>query len=339
MVVRAFIAGCSGPRLLHEERAFFKESRPWGFILFKRNIEEPDETRRLVSELRHSVGYHAAVLIDQEGGRVQRLGPPHWPKYPAARRFGEIYARDKLLARECCRLNALLIARDLTALGINVDCLPVLDVPVEGAHDVIGDRAYAHRAEVVAVLGRAAAEGLLAGGVLPVIKHIPGHGRALSDSHLSLPMVEASRKSLLAHDFLPFECLADLPAAMSAHVVYRAIDPTAPATVSRRVIQSVIRRKIGFNGLLISDDLSMKALAGSYHERAAACFKAGIDIALHCNGNLEEAREVAAAAPLLAGRAKKRAQIAMARLGHRQEPFDAAELRAKLDDALGLRLP
>lgn len=339
MSIHAFIAGCAGSSLTAEERAFYRDAEPWGFILFRRNIETPEQVRALTAELRACTGRDdTPILIDQEGGRVQRLGPPHWPKYPPARVFGEISRGEPGAGRDLCRLTAMLMAHDLLELGINVDCLPVLDVPVEGAHDVIGDRAYAKDAQTVASLGRAAAEGMLASGVLPVIKHIPGHGRAGADSHLALPVVNASKDELKASDFMPFQCLADMPAAMSAHVVYTAIDKSSPATTSAKVIKTVIRRHIGFDGLLMSDDLSMKALAGSFAERTAACLKAGIDIVLHCNGEMAEMKAVAGESPRLSGKAKRRAKAALARLKHLPEPFDRQEARAKLDRILADRL-
>jgi len=335
MAARAFIAGCSGLTLTPEERAFFRDAQPWGFILFRRNIDAPEQVRRLTAELRDCVGRtDAPVLVDQEGGRVQRLGPPHWPKYPAGRAFSRARINDPLQLRETVRLGAMLIARDLRDLGISVDCLPVLDVPVAGSHDIIGDRAYAEDAAGVAVLGRAAAEGLMAGGVLPVMKHIPGHGRARADSHLALPVVETARKALLAQDFLPFRINADLPMAMTAHVVYAKIDPSAPATTSRKVVRSVIRRQIGFDGLLMTDDLSMKALSGGFRERIEAALAAGCDVGLHCNGALDEMRAVAEGAPILAGTAKRRAEAALKRLRHLPEPFDPVDARARIDAAL-----
>ncbi len=335
MSMRAFIAGCAGPVLTAGEQAFFRESRPWGFILFRRNIESPEQVRRLTDALRDCLGRDdTPILIDQEGGRVQRLAPPHWPKYPAGAAFARARLNDPLHLREMVRLSAMLMARDLTALGINVDCLPVLDVPVSGAHDVIGDRAYGQDAAQVAVLGRAAAEGLLAAGVLPVMKHVPGHGRAGADSHLALPVVKASRRQLAGQDFLPFRINADLPAAMTAHVVYTAIDPEQPATTSRKVVRSIIRRQIGFDGLLMTDDLSMKALSGSFRAKTEAALAAGCDIALHCNGVMEEMSAVAEGAPILSGKAKRRAEAALGRLKHVPEPFDPVDARARLDAML-----
>jgi beta-N-acetylhexosaminidase len=334
MPVTAVILGCSGPSLTGDERSFFRDADPFGFILFRRNIGKPDEVRALTAELRDAVGREAPVLVDQEGGRVQRLGPPHWPKYPPPRRYGDLSVNDPVTRREITRLAARLIAHDLASVGINVDCVPVLDVPAPGSHDIVGDRAYAADPVTVGTLGRAAAEGLMAGCVLPVIKHVPGHGRATADSHLSLPVVTAPLDELEAIDFVPFRMLADMPMAMTAHVVYTAIDRTAPATTSRPAVRRVIRGTIGYDGLLMSDDLSMQALAGTLGERAAAAFAAGCDIGLHCNGKREEMADVLSNAPRLAGKAKRRAQAALARLAHAPEPIDVAEARARIDAAL-----
>ena len=263
----ACIFGCAGPTLGVEEEAFFREIQPWGFILFKRNVETPGQVRKLVDALRAIVDRpDAPMLIDQEGGRVQRLGPPHWPKYPTGRAYATLAANDPLTGRAVVRLGARLIAEDLRKLGINVDCAPVLDTPVNGAHDIIGNRAYGDTPESIASLGRAFAEGLIAGGVLPVIKHIPGHGRATADSHLALPVVDAPMEALEA-DFAPFRMLSDMPMAMTAHVVYSAIDPKRPATTSKDAIK-LIREDLGFGGLIMSDDLSMKALKGDFKSRA-----------------------------------------------------------------------
>lgn len=241
---------------------------------------------------------------------------------------------DPFARRELARLGAMLMARDLLDVGITVDCVPVLDVPVAGAHDVIGDRAYSDGPETVASLGRAAAEGLLAAGVLPVIKHIPGHGRAGVDSHLALPEVDASAAELMARDFLPFRVNADMPMAMTAHVVYTALDAHNPATTSRKIIRSIIRGHIGFDGLVMTDDLSMKALSGTFRERTEAAFRAGCDMALHCNGVLSEMMAVVEGAPRLAGKASRRAAAALARARHAPEPFDPVEARARLDAML-----
>ncbi|MGJ4855648.1 beta-N-acetylhexosaminidase [Labrys sp. La1] len=330
----ALILGCSGLSLTSDERAFYRDANPWGFILFRRNVGTPEEVRALTASLRDAVGRDAPILVDQEGGRVQRLTTPHWPKYPAARRYGQIHTNDPVTRREITRLAARLIAHDLLAVGINVDCLPVLDIPVPGAHDVIGDRAYGLDATTVGTLGRAAAEGMIAGGVLPVMKHMPGHGRAGVDSHLSLPIVTASKAELESLDFLPFRMLADMPAAMTAHVVYNALDPSSPATTSRKVIQNVIRKAIGYDGLLMSDDLSMQALEGTLEQRGAAAFSAGCDLGLHCNGKMDEMIGVARAAPSLAGKARRRADAALARIRHLPEPLDIDEARERLAGAL-----
>ncbi len=319
-----------------EERAFFAETRPWGFILFRRNVDSPAQVKALVDELRDSVGRaDAPVLIDQEGGRVQRLGPPHWPKYPP----GSAYLKavnDPMAARELVRLGARLIAHDLRELGITVDCVPVLDVPVPGAHDIIGDRAYAQDPATVTQLGRAAAEGLLAGGVLPIIKHIPGHGRAFSDSHHDLPVVETDLATLDAWDFAPFKALSDMPMAMTAHVVFTAVDAKRPATTSKKGIR-LMREHLGFSGLIMSDDLSMKALSGTLTERAEQSLKAGCDVILHCNGDLDEMRKVAEGTGKLKGEAKRRAEASLARIVHTPEPLDVTEARARLEAALSGR--
>jgi len=319
-----------------EERAFFAETRPWGFILFRRNVDSPDQVKALVDELRDSVGRaDAPVLIDQEGGRVQRLGPPHWPKYPP----GSAYLKavnDPMAARELVRLGARLIAHDLRELGITVDCVPVLDVPVPGAHDIIGDRAYAQDPATVTRLGRAAAEGLLAGGVLPIIKHIPGHGRAFADSHHDLPVVETDLATLDAWDFAPFKALSDMPMAMTAHVVFTAVDARRPATTSKKGIR-LMREHLGFSGLIMSDDLSMQALSGTLTERAEQSLKAGCDVVLHCNGDLGEMRQVAEGTGKLKGEARRRAEASLARIVHTPEPLDVVEARARLEAALSGR--
>src|SRR5262245_33879531 len=264
----AFICGCAAATLTTDERALFADARPWGLILFQRNIANPQQVRDLIASFRHVVGDDdAPILIDQEGGRVQRLGPPSWPSYPPARSFGALYRSDKLAALKALRQVARLIAEDLQALGITVNCLPVLDVPQPGSHPVIGDRAYCDAPEGIAVLGRAAIAGLMEGGVLPVIKHVPGHGRATSDSHDELAVVEASVAELRASDFVPFAAHADAAMAMTAHIVYRSIDSRYPATLSPRVIE-MVREDIGFGGFLISDDLTVRSLNGCVGESA-----------------------------------------------------------------------
>jgi beta-N-acetylhexosaminidase len=331
MSTRAFITGVSGTELDVAEREFIRTERPWGFILFKRNIETPQQVALLVQEMRKTVGIpDAPVLIDQEGGRVQRLGPPHWPAYPPGALFGALYDVDRSIGLSAARLSARLIAADLGDLGISVDCLPLADVPVAGADAVIGNRAYGTEPEKVAAIARAVTEGLEQGGVLPVLKHIPGHGRATADSHFGLPVVNTSKKELERTDFAAFQPLADLPMAMTAHVVFSALDPVHPATTSATIIEQVIRGVIGFQGLLMSDDVSMNALAGSIAERTRAIFSAGCDLVLHCNGKLDEMREVAAETPELSGKALERARRALAsrRL---PQPFDRAAARAELD--------
>ncbi|MDQ0463805.1 beta-N-acetylhexosaminidase [Caulobacter ginsengisoli] len=339
MSASACILGCKGHELTPDEVALYRDARPWGFILFRRNIDNPSQVRDLTAALRESVGRpDAPILIDQEGGRVARLQPPHWRKYPPGRAYGELAANDPLLRREITRLGARLMAHDLAGLGINVDCVPVLDVPQPGAHDIIGDRAYATTAEEIALLGRAAAEGLIAGGVLPVIKHIPGHGRSMADSHEHLPVVDAPRSALAAVDFAPFRVLSDMPMAMSAHVVYTALDPKRPATASRRVISEIIRGDIGFNGLLMTDDLSMKALSGDFTARARTALAAGCDMVLHCNGEMDEMTAVLKGVKPLAGKARRRADAALARLAKVVEPFDAEAGRARFEAAFEGRL-
>ena len=292
---RAVILGCAGPEVSEREKRFFAEADPLGFILFARNCRTPGQVRTLAADLRASVERDdAPVLIDQEGGRVARLGPPHWRTPPAGRKFGELHDRDAAAAVEAARVNSRLIAADLAELGIDVDCLPVLDAPRPGADPIIGDRAYHTGPDIVAALGRAAADGLLAGGVLPVIKHIPGHGRANVDSHEALPVVDTPLGELDETDFEPFRALAGMPWAMTAHVVYSEIDGEAPATLSRHILTEIVRRRIGFEGLLVSDDLSMKALRGSMTGRAAGALAAGCDVALHCNGDMAEMEAVAA---------------------------------------------
>jgi beta-N-acetylhexosaminidase len=331
MSTRAFITGVSGTELTAAEREFIRAERPWGFILFKRNVEAPAQVAALVEELRAAAGAaDAPVLIDQEGGRVQRLGPPHWPVYPPGAIFSTLYDADSALGLTAARLSARLIASDLADLGITVDCLPLADVPVPGADAVIGNRAYGTEPGKVAAIARAVTEGLEQGGVLPVLKHIPGHGRATADTHFKLPTVDAPRDELDRTDFAAFKPLADLPMAMTAHVVFSAVDPAHPATTSATMITQVIRGVIGFQGLLMSDDVSMNALSGNIAERTRAIFAAGCDMALHCNGNIEEMREVAGQTPELSGTALARAKAALASRKAPQ-PFDRAAARAELD--------
>jgi beta-N-acetylhexosaminidase len=330
MSARALIVGCAGPRLNAAEREFLAHARPWGLILFKRNIETPAQVSALIQEFRGVVGYREApVLIDQEGGRVERLSPPQWPHFPPAAHFGAAYVRNPAAGLAAAKLGARLIACELSALGITIDCMPVADLRLPGAHNVIGDRAYGMEIETVARLARAAAEGLLAGGVLPVVKHIPGHGRACADSHAALPVVETARAELERTDFEPFRRLNDLPIAMTAHVLYAAIDASRPATVSYAVVRDVIRDHIGFDGLLLTDDISMNALSGGVRARAEAALSAGCDIVLHCNGRLEEMAEIAPACPPLSGDAQRRAEAALKLRNLPVESMDVAEARAR----------
>jgi beta-N-acetylhexosaminidase len=335
MTARAFITGVSGLTLTADERDFMRAARPWGFILFKRNIETPAQISALVTELRESIDEpDAPVLIDQEGGRVQRFGPPHWPVYPPGAVFGTLYDIDRKLGLTAARLSARLIAADLIDLGVTVDCLPLADVPVAGADAVIGARAYGTEPGKVAAIARAVTEGLEQGSVLPVLKHIPGHGRATADTHFKLPVVDTPKAELERTDFAAFQPLADLPMAMTAHVVFSALDPAQPATTSATIIEQVIRGSIGFQGLLMSDDVSMNALAGSIAERTRAIVSAGCDMVLHCNGNLDEMREVAREAPVLSGKALDRAKRALASRKAAQ-PFDRMAARAELDELIG----
>src|ERR1700676_1710175 len=334
MKTRAFITGVSGTELGAEEREFIRATRPWGFILFKRNIATPPQVIQLIRELREAIeAPNAPVLIDQEGGRVQRLGPPHWPVYPPGAVFGTLYDIAHALGLSAARLSARLIAADLADLGITVDCLPLADVPVAGADAVIGNRAYGTEPGKVAAIARAVTEGLEQGGVLPVLKHIPGHGRATADTHFRLPEVDTSKAELERTDFAAFQPLADLPMAMTAHVVFSALDPAQPATTSATIIQQVIAGVIGSQGLLLSDDVSMNALSGSIAERTRAIFAAGCDVVLHCNGKLDEMREVAAGTPELAGLAFDRARRALASRKVSQA-FDRVRARAELDALL-----
>ena len=316
----AAIFGLRGTEISADERAFFRDADPVGFILFARNCAEPRQVHRLANELRDAVGRaDAPLLIDQEGGRVARLKPPHWHAYPAA---ATIAALGGAKAREAAWLGARLVADDLAALGLTVDCMPVLDLPIDGADAVIGDRAYGTAPEAVAALGGAVCEGLLAGGVLPVMKHVPGHGRALVDSHSALPVVTAPRAELEATDFAPFRALAAMPWAMTAHVLYRAIDDATPATLSPRVIGEVVRGFIGFDGLLLSDDVSMGALPGKIGARATRALAAGCDVVLHCNGSLDEMKAVAEGASLVSAAALRRLDAGEARRRASLAPFD-----------------
>lgn len=311
--MRAFICGVAGTRLTREERHALAELEPWGAILFARNVADLDQVRRLTEAIREALGRaEAPILIDQEGGRVQRIGPPHLPAYPPAATYGALYRRNPLLGAEAARLGAKLIGMDLHGLGINVDCLPVLDMPAPGSDPVISDRAYSSDIEDVATLGAAAADGLMSAGVLPVMKHLPGHGRANVDSHEALPVVDAPLAELEARDFAPFRlCAGRIPLAMTAHVVFSAVDGARPATLSAAMI-AIIRERIGFDGALMTDDIGMGALEGAVEDRARHAIAAGCDLVLHCNGDFDEIQRVSAAVPQLQGEALRRTETALA---------------------------
>lgn len=334
MSARAFITGVAGLALTAVERDFLRESEPWGLILFKRNIDTAGQVRRLTEGFREAVGrVDAPILVDQEGGRVQRLGPPHWPSYPAGGAYGRLYEHHPTRAIAAARLGARLIASDLGPLGISVDCLPIADIPVAGANPVIGDRAYGRDVDQVAAIAAALTAGLRDGGLLPVLKHIPGHGRATVDSHVGLPRVDVDRAVLEATDFAAFRRLNHLPLAMTAHVVFTAIDPVAPATISATMVREVIRGSIGFDGALMSDDIGMGALGGSISERTRAAIAAGCDLILHCSGQLDEMQAVAGEVPTLAAEARRRTDAALA-WSRAVVPFDPTVARAEFADLL-----
>jgi beta-N-acetylhexosaminidase len=334
LTIRAFISGCSGLALSTDEIAFFKQFQPWGLILFKRNCETPAQIKSLIRQFRDAVDRKdAPVFVDQEGGRVQRLGPPTWRTYPNARAFGQLYQRNATLAVRTARSIGRLMAQDLYDLDITSSCLPVLDVPQAGAHDVIGNRAYDMRPEAIIILANAHTSGLLDGGILPVMKHIPGHGRSLVDSHHDLPIVKTNRLDLETVDFMPFAALANMPMAMTAHVIYEALDDQNPATLSRKIIRDVVRKVIGFQGLLLTDDLSMKALGGTMASKVTRAYEAGCDMVLHCNGVMEEMQEVAKAAELLSAKTARRAKAAL-KMRRKPAPFDEKQALRDLEAIL-----
>ncbi len=328
MTARAMICGISGPAIAPGEAAFLRDADPWGVILFRRNVDNPEQLRGLTAHIRDILSRDAPVLVDQEGGRVQRLGPPHWPAYPAGAAYARAYRQQAAAGLAAARLAGRLLAADLRDVGIDIDCLPVADLPVQGADAVIGDRALGTTPDQVAALALALAEGLLAGGVLPVVKHLPGHGRATADSHLRLPVVDTDRATLEASDFAAFRPLSHLPLGMTAHVVFSAIDAVAPATTSAIMIGEVIRGSIGFDGALMSDDISMQALSGGMATRSRAAIAAGCDLVLHCNGVMEEMVEVAGATPLLSGPALRRTERALSLRGVTEE-CDVAAARQR----------
>ena len=325
------IFGLAGPDLGQGEAAFFRDADPWGFILFSRNIVDPGQLARLTARLREAVGRDAPILVDQEGGRVQRLGPPHWRSWRDVAALFD--GADEGRALEAARLRYRIIADELAHVGIDVNCAPLLDVRAPEGHEIIGTRALGQAAEDVARRGRAVCEGLLGGGVLPVVKHIPGHGRAMVDSHLDLPRVATGLADLDRIDFAPFRALADQALGMTAHVIYEAIDPERCATLSPEVVR-VIRRDIGFGGLLMTDDLSMRALSGPLGARARQALTAGCDVVLHCNGEMAEMTAIAAAVPALAGAAAERAARAEA-ARRAPDPADIGRAVARYQELTG----
>ena len=331
----AAIFGCEGARLTERERAFFRDVSPCGFELFQRNCESPDQILALIDELRMAVGRDdTLILIDQEGGRVRRLKPPHWPDHPSAGRIGALVRHSLEKARRAAELHARAIAAMLAPLGFDVNAAPVLDLGLPTQTDVIGDRAYSADPAIVTALARAACRGYLAGGVTPIIKHMPGHGRAQVDSHKSLPVVTADWETMSDTDFGPFRALADMPWGMTCHLVFTAIDPDRPATQSPMVIERAIRGAIGFDGVLVSDDLSMNALSGTLGQRAAAAIAAGCDIALHCNGVFDEMTDVAASVPVLSDEAVRRLRHAATFRRPAPEDADPVAILAELDALL-----
>ncbi len=336
--VSPVIFGCGGTHLNAEERAFFRDVNPYGFILFARNCQSPEQIRALVQEMRQVTGREdTPVLIDQEGGRVARLRPPHWREHPPAGVLAALARQDMQRAEDAVYCNARLIAHDLHTLGINVDCAPLLDVPALNAHHIIGDRAFGDEVDTIVRLGRAMAQGLMDGGIYPVIKHIPGHGRALVDSHEELPTVTASREELERVDFEPFRQLAHMPYAMTAHVLYTALDDKALATVSPYVVEEVIRRQIGFEGLLMSDDLSMKALGGDFADRTRRTLQAGCDLVLHCNGDWQEMQAIASALSPMSAACQRRVEQVRA-LALQAKPLNVAEAEARLQQDVAASL-
>ncbi len=328
---RAFICGLEGLTVTDFERAYLRETKPWGVILFARNIDNPDQVRRLTSDVREALEWHAPILIDQEGGRVQRLKPPHWRRYPAASRFGAIEMAEPGAGVEAAQIATWMIADDLLQVGINVNCAPVLDLRVPGGTDAIGNRAFHGDPKAIGLLGRSTMDAYIQAGVAPVIKHMPGHGRAVVDSHVGLPRITTDRETLEKTDFVPFQALRDAPLAMTGHLVFEAIDPDLPVTLSPTML-ALVRDLIGFDGALMTDDLAMGALSGSMAERASQALAAGCDLALHCNGSRTEMESIRDAIPLLEGRSAERCASALARLG--RQSVDRATLTDRLDTLL-----
>jgi beta-N-acetylhexosaminidase len=333
--LRAFICGLAGPKLSDDERQFLRDQLPWGVILFARNLENADQIKALTGDIRAALDRgRVPILIDQEGGRVQRICPPLCRAYPAARTYGNLFHRDPVLGVEAARLGAKLIGFDLADLGITVNCMPVLDIPAEGSDAAIGDRAYGDDADTVLTLGGAAADGLMAAGIVPVMKHMPGHGRAKVDSHKKLPVIKTALETLETTDFMPFRLWARrIRAGMTAHVVLSAVDDKRPATLSDKVISGIIRGRFGFDGLLMTDDISMGALKGPVSARAEKAIRAGCDLVLHCSGDADEMAAVAAAVPELEADALRRAKAAF-ETASQPPAHDSKSLHARFDDIL-----
>ena len=334
----ATIFGLSGPRLSRGEAAFFRDANPWGFILFSRNVETPNQVRALCASLRECVGRDALIFIDQEGGRVRRLRPPQWPDYPSAQKLAHVYSYERSKGLRACYLHHRLMAFDLRRIGITANCAPVLDLPVDGADPIISDRAFGDDTDSIISMAHAAMAGLVTGGVAPVIKHIPGHGRATVDSHKALPRISAKKMQLKTTDFLPFEALSDAPMAMTAHAVFECSDDKHPVTTSKKALTDLIRDDIGFDGLLMSDDLDMRALHsgkmdGNLTALTRKSLAAGCDIALQCSGKLPDMVKVAAGAKTLRGEAARRAFIAD-NCAVREKRLDVKTARAEYEDLL-----
>lgn len=338
----ATIFGLSASRLTSGEAAFFRDVNPWGFILFSRNVESPDQLRRLCADIRSSVGRDALIFIDQEGGRVRRLRPPHWPEYPSVQKLADIYEINRDDGLRACYLHHRLMAHDLHALGITADCAPVLDLPIKGADPIISDRALGRDTNSITAMAHAAMAGLMKGGIAPVIKHIPGHGRAMVDSHKDLPKIHTARMQLRTSDFLTFEALNDAPMAMTAHAVFSCIDSKKPVTTSKKALTKLIREDIGFDGLLMSDDLDMRALHtgkmdGNLEGLTRQSLAAGCDVALQCSGQMPDMVKVAKGAKKLSGKAAERAFIAQ-NCAVKVKRFDAARARQEYEALLSLPL-
>jgi len=331
-LLKPVIFGIEGKKLKPEEKDFFLQHNPSGYILFSRNCESPEQIKELNAELKEISGKDTLILIDQEGGRVARLKPPHWRKSPPAGVFAKLAEKDIPLAQEAVYLNHRLIAQELYELGINVDCAPMLDLLIPGSHDIVGDRSFGSEVEQVSMLAGEACRGLLDGGILPVIKHIPGHGRAMADSHESLPVVDESLEILQETDFIPFKKLSNMPIAMTAHIKYTAIDKNQPATLSKKVID-LIRTEIGFTGVILTDDLSMKALQGNFARRTINSIKAGCDIVLHCNGIMAEMKQIAEACPKFTDKSLARLNNAKTLLKN-PENFNQQQAIVRLEEIL-----